>query len=101
MKNFGVVVLGFLFLIFSSAAYAQLLSTDVIFPTDASTITIIADATKGNKGLLNQAVSDVYVHTGVTTNLSANSTDWKYVKFNQNFTLPNPSLQAKIGRAHV
>jgi len=73
---------------------AQLLTVDVPFPTDASTVVITADASKGNRGLLGHTPTDVYVHTGVTTNLSANSTDWKYVKFDQNFTVPNPSLQA-------
>ena len=50
---------------------------------DATTnVVITADATKGNQGLLNYTpVTDVYVHIGVITNLSANSTDWKYVKF--------------------
>jgi 1,4-alpha-glucan branching enzyme len=94
MKNFGAVVFGFILSIFSSQLNAQLLSVDVPFPTDASTVVITADASKGSRGLLNHTASDVYVHTGVTTNLSTNSTDWKYVKFNQNFTLPNAALQA-------
>jgi hypothetical protein len=73
---------------------AQLLSLDVAFPTDASTIVVTMDATKGSRGLLNHTTTDVYVHTGVITNLSTNNSDWKYVKFNQNFNLPNPQLQA-------
>ena len=65
---------------------AQLLSTNIPFPTDADNVSITVDATKGNKGLNNYSpVSDVYVHTGVITNLSASNTDWKYVKLgNQN-----------------
>lgn len=73
---------------------AQLLSVDVAFPTDASTIEITGDATKGNRGLLNHSDTNVYVHTGVITNLSTNSSDWKYVKFNQNFNVTNPNLKA-------
>lgn len=61
---------------------AQLLSWTADFPKDADNITITMDASKGNQGLLNYSpVSDVYVHVGVITNLSINSTDWKYVKF--------------------
>lgn len=73
---------------------AQLLSTDVAFPTDASSIVVTVDANKGNKGLLGHTASDVYVHTGVITNLSTGPTNWRYVKFNQNFNSPNANLQA-------
>lgn len=63
----------------SSAVYSQLLSTDIAFPTDASTVVITMDATKGNKGL--QGFTDaVYLHTGVITSASTSSSDWKYVK---------------------
>lgn len=63
----------------ASAAYSQLLSTDIAFPTDASTIVITVDASKGNKGL--QGFTDaVYLHTGVITSASTSSSDWKYVK---------------------
>ena len=34
----------------------------------------------------------MYVHTGVITNLSSNSSDWKYVKF-ANFNAPDPSVK--------
>src|ERR1700722_5221316 len=74
---------------------AQLLTTIPVFPTDTSTVTIIVDCSKGNQGLLNySSTSDVYVHTGVITNLSTSQTDWRYVKFNQNFNQPNPALSA-------
>ena len=63
----------------SSAVYSQLLSADLPFPTDASSLVITMDATKGNKGL--QGFSDaVYLHTGVITSASTSSSDWKYVK---------------------
>ncbi len=88
-------LLAFVLLCFAViAAQAQLLSTDIAFPTDASTIVVTVDANKGNKGLLNHTASDVYVHTGVITNLSANPTAWRYVKFNQDFNQPNAALQA-------
>ena len=74
---------------------AQLLTFNIDFPTSTSNnFEITVDAAKGNLGLLNHTTSDVYVHTGVITNLSTSPSDWKYVKFNQNFNLPNPALQA-------
>ena len=76
-------------------AGAQLLTWTPDFPRDNDNISITVDASKGNQGLFNYAtVSDVYVHTGVITNLSTSSTDWRYVKFNQNFNQPNAQLQA-------
>ena len=60
-------------------ANGQLLKTDPNFILESSNnVVITADANKGNKGLLNYT-GDVYVHIGVITNLSANSSAWKYV----------------------
>ncbi len=62
-------------------AHSQLLSWSPTFITEQSqNITITADATKGNKGLLNHAAGDVYVHIGVITNQSNNSSDWRHVQ---------------------
>ena len=58
-------------------AGAQLLSWTPQFPNDNSTIVITVDATKGNQGLLGYT-GTVYMHLGVITNLSANSSDWRY-----------------------
>jgi 1,4-alpha-glucan branching enzyme len=78
--------------------HAQLLTWTPDFPVEndpSQTLVITVDANKGNKGLLNYTpASDVYVHIGVITNLSAHPKDWRYVKFNQNFNQPNPQLQA-------
>src|SRR5436853_4655340 len=82
MKKIAFLLL-FLFIV--SFAKAQLLNWTPSFPVEndpATNAVITADATKGNQGLLNYTpVTDVYIHIGVITNLSANSTDWKYVKF--------------------
>ena len=82
----------------SLAMSAQLLTWTPAFPTEndpSQTLVITIDAAKGNKGLLNYTpAGDVYVHTGVITNLSTSQTDWRYVKFNQNFNQPNSQLQA-------
>lgn len=59
---------------------AQLLSFTPDFPLDNSNLVVTMDATKGNKGLQGFA-GPVYVHIGVITNLSANSTQWRYAPF--------------------
>lgn len=96
MKPVSRLTICFLALFLYTTASAQLLSWTPAFPTESSTpITIILDASKGNRGLNNYAnTTDVYVHTGVITNSSTNNSDWRYVKFNQNFTATNPSLNA-------
>ncbi len=64
-------------------ANGQFLTWSPPFIQDTSTpIDIIFDASKGNAGLLNYTpTTDVYVHTGVITNLSANSSDWQHAPF--------------------
>jgi 1,4-alpha-glucan branching enzyme/uncharacterized protein YaiE (UPF0345 family) len=92
MKNFLSLTL-FIFLFFS--VKAQLLTATPNFPQDTSSVIITVDCSKGNQGLFNYASTNaVYVHTGVITNLSSTQSDWRYVKFNQNFNLPNDSLLA-------
>lgn len=74
---------------------AQLLTWTPDFAKDNDNISITMDATKGNQGLQNyNPVTDVYVHTGVITSQSTSPTNWRYVKFNQNFNQPNAQLQA-------
>ena len=77
MKRICVLIC--LFLSGFNLANAQLLATTPDFPTENSSITVTMDATKGNKGLLG-FTDRVFLHTGVITSLSANPTDWKYVK---------------------
>ncbi|RXK60433.1 T9SS type A sorting domain-containing protein [Lacibacter luteus] len=74
------ILLAFVLLITASpAVYSQLLSTDIAFPTDASTVVITMDASKGNKGLQG-FTGQAYLHTGVITSASNSPTDWKYTK---------------------
>ena len=49
------------------------------FPAVADNITLTYDATLGNATL--NTTSPVYIHTGVLTTTSANSSDWKYTKY--------------------
>lgn len=50
------------------------------FVTQNDTVEIIFDATQGNAALT--GVSQVYIHTGVITNLSATPTSWRHVQGN-------------------
>ncbi|MFZ9215399.1 MAG: alpha-amylase family glycosyl hydrolase, partial [Sediminibacterium sp.] len=66
-------------LIAAASAHAQLLRTTPAFITETTnSITIFADATKGNKGIIN-ATGDIFVHIGAITSLSTSSSNWKYV----------------------
>ncbi len=84
----------FLLLFFSLKSFSQLLSWSPDFILENSTpVVITMDASKGNQGLLNYTpVTDVYVHIGVITNMSANSSDWKHVSSVWGTT--NPTFQA-------
>lgn len=83
----SIIILG------SLQGRAQLLTWTADFPKDNDNIEITMDAAKGNLGLLNYSpVSDVYVHVGVITSLSAGPSDWKYVKFTWGTT--NAAAQA-------
>ncbi len=63
----------------SSAAFAQM-TLDPVFASQNDSVTIIYDATKGNGALKDLGPPDVYIHTGVITNLSNGNSDWRYVK---------------------
>ncbi len=71
LSLFGVFLLPFLLT-------AQIITTDPAVPTVDQPLTITFDATQGTGGLAN-CNCDVYLHTGVITNLSNNSSDWRYV----------------------
>ena len=66
--------------LFSVWGFAQIVTTTPIVVTQNSgIINIIYDATLGNAGLKDYTGSDgVYAHTGVITNASASSSDWKH-----------------------
>ena len=59
---------------------AQLLVSSPNFLNETATSsTIIADGSKGNKALVGNT-NDIYVHIGAITNLSTGASDWKYVQ---------------------
>jgi glycosidase len=74
----------FLFVVLCTLAtisHAQLLTWSPAFPNDNSNLEIIVDCSRGNRGLFNFSnPNEVYVHTGVTTNLSGSGgSEWRYV----------------------
>ena len=56
-----------------------LIATEPPFPLEGQSLVITFNAELGNGGLAGYN-DDVYVHTGVITNLSTGTSDWKYVK---------------------
>ncbi len=85
MKNFFAA---FTALVLPVIASAQLIITNPAIPIDNQQVTITFDATKGDGGLKGYAGTDVYAHTGVITDKSTSSSDWKYVKAPWTTNLP-------------
>ncbi|RZK21571.1 MAG: T9SS type A sorting domain-containing protein [Hymenobacter sp.] len=76
-------------LLIGAAPLARAQSPVTVSPayfTDTTPITLTYDATLGNAGLANYA-GDVYIYTGVITNLSPTSNDWRYL-VNTNYASP-------------
>jgi hypothetical protein len=75
MKIFSL----FFLLCAAFASTAQVIYTYPLFPTADGNVTIYYDATQGNGALANYN-GDLFIHTGVITNLSTSPTDWKHVQ---------------------
>ncbi|RZK96873.1 MAG: hypothetical protein EOO62_28490 [Hymenobacter sp.] len=71
-------LLGLLVLLGWAARAQAQVTVDPVFFTDTTPITLTFDATQGNAGLANYT-GDVYIYTGVITNLSTSPSDWKHV----------------------
>ncbi|MDP4204523.1 MAG: alpha-amylase family glycosyl hydrolase [Bacteroidota bacterium] len=67
------------------------ITTSPALPTVSNPVTITFDATQGSAGLKGYT-GDVYAHTGVITDKSTSSTDWKYVKTNWGTNTPDTKL---------
>lgn len=84
-----------LFFFIPNEGMTQVITTLPIFPQETDSVIVTFDATQGSGGLAGFN-GDVYAHTGVITNLSASSGDWKYVKTNWGQNTPETKL-TKIG----
>ena len=78
-----------LLLLLACTAQAQVVSTQPVFFTDTTPVTLIFDASQGN-GALKDFTGDVYIWTGTVTNLSPNNTTWRNVK-SPNFGQADPA----------
>ncbi len=67
------------------------LYTTPAFPQTGQSITIHLNTALGNRDLVDHT-GDVYVHTGVITNLSVGISDWRYVKTNWGVNTPETML---------
>jgi 1,4-alpha-glucan branching enzyme len=80
-----------LLLLLAGLANAQLITWLPYSAKDSDSIYVYFDASQGNQGLLNYT-GDVYTHTGVITNLSTSSKDWKYGKTSWGQNTPDTKL---------
>lgn len=67
-----------LLLCLSTGVWAQIITAEPAFPNVNQEVTITFDATEGTAGLANCGC-DVYVHTGVITDVSTGPGDWQHV----------------------
>ncbi len=76
MKNFTILifVLGLLY----CQGYSQVVTTEPALPTEDDQVIVTFYADRGTAGLKDYD-GDVYAHTGVITNESTSSSDWKHV----------------------
>ena len=79
-KKLILITLAAVLLLIANATVAQV-TTSPEFPVETNKVTITFDATKGTGGL-KDFTGDVYAHTGVITDKSTGTSDWKYVKTN-------------------
>lgn len=77
-------------------ATAQLIQTEPPLPVVTDAVTITFNAAEGSGGLAGYT-GDVYAHTGVITQLSSGSSDWKYVVTNWGENTPATKL-TRIGQ---
>ncbi len=63
---------------FVATAQAQVVTTEPEFPTANESVTIYFDASQGTGGLEGYN-GDIYAHTGLITDVSADGSDWQHV----------------------
>ena len=81
----------FLILFLLALSGVAQVTTNPALPSDNKAVTVTFDATQGTAGL-KDFTGDIYAHTGVITNKSTSTTDWKYVIANWTTNLPKAKL---------
>lgn len=89
-------------LVFSSIliASAQVVYTEPAFPTVDDAVIVYFDATEGTGGL-KDCNCTIYIHTGVITNESTTSSDWKHVAMEWGVENPDWALTPVAGEANL
>ena len=77
------------FILLANISQAQVTATPV-FPGPDDNVTITFNAKEGSMGLATET-GDIYAHTGVITDKSTSTSDWKFVKFP--WTTNDPSVK--------
>ncbi len=78
LSKIGFLPVFLILLLAGNITFAQAIKLVPPAPSPTDSVTLIFDASKGNKALENYT-GDVYLHTGVITNKSLNSHSWKNV----------------------
>jgi len=76
--NRPLLLLLFAWIFLSQTALGQIVTTDPEFPVPYDSVTVYFHADQGN-GELEDYSGDIWAHTGVITEESTSSSDWKYV----------------------
>ncbi|MEO6168351.1 MAG: hypothetical protein ABIO98_12600, partial [Chitinophagales bacterium] len=62
----------------TTTSYSQVITANPLFPADDDAVVLTYNAAEGNQALKDFS-GDIYIHTGVITNLSTSPSDWKHV----------------------
>ncbi len=82
------VILATAFALFiNSGILSQVVTTTPAIPIDNLPVTLVFDATQGDKGLMGYT-GDVYAHMGVLTDSSTDASNWRYVMAKWEINLP-------------
>ncbi len=90
-RLYKLVPLCLLTLFLTGQALAQVVTWSPQFPIDSDTVTVYFHAKEGTGGLAGYT-GDVYAHTGVITDQSTASNDWRYVKTNWGVNTPDTKM---------
>ena len=80
------LITAILFLLIATG-FSQVITVNPPLPNDQSSIEVTFDASQGSGGLAGYT-GEVYAHTGVITNLSTSTSDWKHVKADWGVNIP-------------
>lgn len=88
MKYLLQIILLFIFI---GGVQSQVVTTEPVIVTEDESVTITFYADRGSRGLVN-FTGEIYAHTGVITNESTGSSDWRYVIAEWGENIPKAKL---------